>query len=52
MTEGRVSWNDYCPRCKVSTPRNFGFGKIRFCSDCEQILGENLYLVKKMEVRK
>ena len=34
MTEGMVRWNDYCPRCNKSTPRNFGFGKMRLCNTC------------------
>ena len=36
MTEGKVKWHDYCPRCKTSTPRNFGFGKFKLCDKCEQ----------------
>jgi hypothetical protein len=40
MTEGRVSWNDYCPRCKTSTPLAMAFGKIRFCDRCKKELEE------------
>ena len=56
MTEGTVSWNDYCPRCEKSTPQNFGFGKMRLCGNClkviddheqEQNLKEGIFNVKK-----
>ena len=44
MTEGTVSWNDYCPKCKKSTRLNFAFGKIRLCDDCQ---AQNLDIIKQ-----
>ena len=44
MTEGTVSWNDYCPKCKKSTRLNFAFGKIRLCDDCQ---AQNLDMIKQ-----
>ena len=46
MTEGSVSWNDYCPRCQTSTRTNLGFGKIRVCEDCQKESWELEYNTK------
>ena len=41
MTEGKVAWNDYCPRCEKSTPQNFGFGKMRLCGNCLKVIDDH-----------
>ena len=36
MTEGKVVWIFYCPRCKAHKRRNFGVGRVerKLCYNC------------------
>lgn len=43
MTEGRIVWTFYCPRCKEYKRRNFGVGRVerKLCYNCmEELYGD------------